>query len=128
MQDRLVLNPNSKDRFALAEKFCYFEYAPAKSGVGIHTPDHSQRHLTFVCYGGLLWAVLVAGRISDCGSVNPLWPATISFTPNIGRILNKVRGTTMKTSWCLLGGICRKDINISNQIIVHSSLFLGVAK
>ena len=116
MQKNLVLNPNSKDGFALAEKFCYFVGAPAKSGVGIRTLYHCQRPLTFICYGGLLRAAHVAGRFSDYGSSNPLWPTSISFEPNAGRKINKVRGTAMKTLWCYVVGVCQRFLSFPNDL------------
>jgi len=127
MQDRLGLNLNKNDRFALAEKFCYFDSAPVKSGVGVRSPNQHQRQPTFYRYGGLSRTALEAGRISGYGTSNSWPPATIRLEANSGRKEKITRGTTMKTSWCFLGGVCRRAINIFNQMIMPGSLFFGVA-
>ena len=116
MQDRLGLNLNKKDRFALAEKFCYFGYAPAKSGVGISTP--------FLNRGISLYLVMVdcLGRSIGSavslfnGSANPLWSATISLAPDVGGITKLNRGTAMKTLWCYVVGACQRFLSFPNDL------------
>ena len=127
MQDRLGLNLSKNDRFALAEKFCYFDSSSEKSGVGISLP--------FISRGISLYLVMVdcLGRSIGSavsllsGKANPLWSASIRLASDGGGRCKLSRGTAMNRSWCLLGGVCRRAINIFNQIIMPNSLFLGVA-
>ena len=128
MQDRLGLNLNKNDRFALAEKFCYFGYAPAKSGVGIKTLLLRRDYSSYlVMVDRLRRSMRSAVFTLSSGSTNLGRSASISLVPNVGGKENLERGTTMQTSWCFLGGVCGRAINIFNQIIMPNSLFLGVA-
>ena len=99
--------------FASVKNFCYFEYAPAKSGVGIDTPflrrGISLSSVMVGCFGQPLRLA-----VSLCsGSANPLWSASISLAPDGGgRKKLTQRGTAMKTSWCLLlRGVSRQISN-----------------
>ena len=122
------LKLNCKDRFALAEKFCYFEYAPAKAGFGFRIPLLNRGTSLYRVMVDCLGRSIGSAVSLFSGNANPLWSATISFASSGSGLSKLNRGAAMKISWCLLGGICHKDINISTQFIEHSSLFLGVGK
>ena len=107
--------------FASVKNFCYFEYAPAKSGVGIDTPflrrGISLSSVMVGCFGQPLRLA-----VSLCsGSVNPLWPATISLTPSGGSRENLIhRGTAMINSWCSsLSDVCRQVSNSFHGLILE---------
>ena len=91
------LKLNCKDRFALAEKFCYFGYAPVKSGVGIRTPISNRDFPSyFVMVDRLRRSMRSAVFTLSSGSTNLGRSASISLVPNVGGKENLERGTTMK--------------------------------
>ena len=110
--------------FATIKNICYFENAPAKSGVGVRSPFNYHRHLTFTCYGGLLRAALVAGRSCGYGTSNPLWLTSIRFEANVGGLVKLTAGNTMNILWCLLSGVCHGISYAFFNCVVFS--FLGL--
>ena len=126
MRENLGLKSNSKDRFALAEKFCYLENTPVKSGAGISTP-FLRRGISFMfvmvgCFGQPLRLA-----VSLCsGSTNPLWPATISLVPSGGSRENLIhRGAAMINSWCsLLRGVSRQIFSSFHDLILGKGAML----
>ena len=126
MRENLGLKLNSKDRFALVENFCYFGYAPAKSGVGISTP-FLRRGISFIfVMVGCLGQPLRLAVSLRSGSTNPLWPTTISLVPNGGSRENLIRrGTAMINSWCsLLRGVSRQVSNSFHDLILGKGAML----
>ena len=97
MRENLGLKLNSKDRFALAEIFCYFDDAPAKPGVGISTLCLERGFpLYIVMVDRLRRSMRSAVFTLSSGSTNLGRSASISLVPNVGGKENLERGTTMK--------------------------------
>ena len=64
--------------------------------------------------------------VSLCGgSTNLRWSASISFEPNVGGKNKSNRGTTLKTSWCLLlRGVSRQISNSFRGEILGKGVLL----
>jgi len=126
MQEKLVLNPNSKDRFALAEKFCYFGYAPAKSGVGIKTLLLRRDYSSYLVMVDRLRRSMWSAASLRSGSLNLERSATIRLRPNDDGKDNLIRrGTTMINSWCsLLRDVCRQISNSFRGEILGKGVLL----
>ena len=118
---KLLNNP-----FATVKNICYFVCASKKLGAGFRIPCNYHRHSAYFRYGGLLRAVLEAGRSCGYGNANPLWPASISFASNVGGLVKLTAGNTMKILWCLLGGVCHRVSYAFCNRVVH--VFFGLKR
>ena len=94
MQDRLALNLNKNDIFALAESICYFDRAPEKSGVGFRIPFLNRGTSLYLVMVGCLGRSIGSAVSLFSGNANPLWSTAISFASSGSGLSKLNRGTT----------------------------------
>ena len=116
---KLLNNP-----FATIKNICYLDETLAKSGVRLRILFLSRGISSYLVMVDCLGRSIGSAVSLLSGNANPLWSATISFASSGSGLSKLSRGTTMKTSWCLLGGVCHRISYAFCNRVVHG--FFGL--